>query len=354
MSLLARLRTLRPTPRGLGVAAVAAVAFALGATAGARSLNAVVVPALVGLLAAGVQVIRADAPVLERSRPEAGFAGETRRIAVDVESAVPCSVTDRVADGLAIVRDVDGETDVHVDVDGAPSADVGHGGRFEYAIEYRERGEHRLGPASCRLTDSLGLFSRRVDADVDASADEVTTAVVYPDVYAIEADATADLVEGRLGRDRTSFDRLREFVPGDSMRDVHWRASAKRPADEFVVTEYGTHSAATHVEIVGESDAESVDAMASAVASVAAHLVEAGVGVTVTVPGGRCTATPGDVVAPLRLLARTDAGTVDEAARASGEVVVVGEGGRAAVSLAGRELAVEGLVGDRRGREVTS
>jgi uncharacterized protein (DUF58 family) len=335
MSTLAKFGSLRPTPRGLGVAAIAVVAFALGATAGARSLNAVVVPGLVGLLAAGLQVVRADDPVLERSDPGAGFAGETRRITVDVESDVPCTVTDHVPEGLAVVG-------------GAPSQTVGHGGQFAYQVELRRRGEHRIGPASCRLTDSLGLFSRRVDADGGAT----TTMLVYPTVHAIDADAMADLVGGRLGHERTSFDRLREFVPGDSMRDVHWRASAKRPAEEFVVAEYGARSTDAHVEIVGEADDEGVDAVATAVASVATHLQDAGLGVTVAVPGGRCTAGPGDVVGPLRLLARTGAGAVDGETRAGADVAIAGEAGRVTVTLPDRTLDADGLVGARRGREV--
>lgn len=335
MATLATLRSLRPTRRGLSVAAVAALAFALAATAGARSLNAVVVPALVGLAAGAVQLARADAPTVERSTPEAGFAGATREVTVDVDSDVPCTVTERVDDGVS----VDG---------GAPSTAVGHGGRFRYEIELQRRGDHDLGPATCRLTDSLGLFARRVETESTA------TALVYPDVYAIEGEAVAGLLGRQLGDDRSSFDRLREFSPGDSMRDIHWRASAKREADEFVVAEYGSRSETTHVALVGESALGSADAMASTVASLVTHLQDAGITVTVTVPAGRIVAHPGDPVPLLRLLALTSDGWVDDEVRADADVIVSGEGGQVRVSLPERDLDYDRLVGRQRGREVVA
>ena len=332
MSTLERVRGLRPTRRGLGVALVAALAFALGVTAGARSLNAVLVPALVGLAAGAVQLVAADPPTVERSTPDPGFAGGRRRVRVDVESDVPCTVTDRVDDGL--------------EADDA-SATVGHGGTFEYELVYRRRGKHRVGPATCRLTDSLGLFARRVETDGEAAA------LVYPDVYAVESEGLSALVHRVLGHDRSSFDRLREYTPGDSMRDIHWRASAKR-AEEFVVAEYRSDAETSHVDVVGEAAPGGADAMAATVASVAMHFHDAGVSVGVTVPGGRVLAHPGDAASLLRLLAVTGDGRVDDEARAAADVRVSAGDDRATVSLGDRELEFAEVAGSHRGREVVA
>lgn len=341
MRALESVRSLRPTRRGYAVAVVAVVAFALGATAGARSLNAVVVPALVGLAAGAVQLARADVPTVERTRPDAGFAGARRRVSVTVETDVPCTVTEHVDDGVAV-------DEADAAADGDPVVAVGHGGRFAYGIELERRGAHRLGPATCRLTDSLGLFARTVETDGD------TTAIVYPPVYTVEGEALAELVRRRLGDERSSFDRLREFSPGDAMRDIHWRASAKRQRDEFVVAEYESRSAATHVDVVGESALGGADAMAATVASVAMHLHDAGVTATVTVPAGRTVVHPGDSGSLLRLLALTGDGWVDDEARADADVVVTGESGEATVRIADRELEFERLLGSHRGREVVA
>ena len=329
--MLTNVRTLRPTRRGLAVITIALLAFLLGAGAGARSLNAVVVPALVGLLAGAVQLVRADPPTVERSTPEAGFPGESRTVSLSVDADVPCTVTEAVGDGVVA------ET---------TEAAVGHGGTFEYDIELRRRGEHDLGPATCRVTDSLGLF--RTDVETAGTA----TALVYPDVYGLEDDTLGTLTSRVLGDDRSSFDRLREYGPGDTMRDIHWRASAKQPDEEFVVAEYESRSEATQLEVIGESTLGSADAMAESVASLVTHLHDLGVTVAVTVPDGSVVAHHGDVVSVLRLLARTDDGWVEPERRRSADVGVLGKGGHATVTFAGREVDFDGLCGAHRSREV--
>lgn len=320
----ASVRELRPTRRGYGVAAVALAAFLMGVTAGARSLNAVVAPALVAFVAAGVQLARADAPTIERTPPEAGFPGETRTVTVDVDSAVPCTVSETLGAGV-------GST-----VGGSTTAAVGHGGRFDYDLECRSRGVHTLGPAACRLTDSLGLFARRVETTATA------TALVYPDVYEVTAPELSGIVEDAVGDDGASFDRLREFGPGDRMSDIHWRASARRTDDEFLVADYRSQRESDDVSVVGEA-ADDADAMATTVASVALHLVDAGVTVDVTVPGGRRLVTPGDRTGLLRLLARTGGGSVGADAAARADIYVGGEADATSVAVGERRFALRQL-----------
>lgn len=327
----ARVRDLRPTRRGAAVLAVVTVAFVLGATTGARSLNAVVVPGLVALLAGGVQLLLAEEPAIERSKPAPGFPGESRRVSVAVDSTVPVAVREHVDGGVSVVGGED-----------AATASVGHGGSFDYEVTFDRRGEHRLGPATYRRTDSLGLLC--TEGETAAS----TVVLVYPPIYRIEGDDLATLVRRVLGNERSSFDRLREYVPGDSMRDIHWRSSAKRQRDEFLVAEYRSHSDTSRVSIVGESTPETVDAVASTVASVATHLHDVGVPVTVTVPGGTCVAHPGNAASLLRLLAITDSGEVDDESRATADVHVNGGGEQVTVTVADREVAFDRLVGDRR------
>jgi uncharacterized protein (DUF58 family) len=329
-----KFRELRPTRRGVAVAAIAGLAFLAGATTGARSLNAVVVPALVAVAAGAVQLSRADPPTVERSVPEPGFPGERRTVAVTVESAVPCRVRDAVGDGLTTGAD--------------PAVSVGHGGSFEYEVGLQRRGNHRLGPATCRLTDSLGLFA--VEVEVEATA----TTLVYPNVYEVDGGELSALVRRVRGDERRSFDRLREFTRGDTMRDIHWRASAKRGSEEFVVAEYDSDAVVDAVTVVGEAESDGVDAMASTVASVVAFLNDAGIPVTVVAPGGRCVAHPGETTAMLRLLALTGAGSVDADGRSGAEVRVVGDDDRARLSLSDRELSFDGVAGKRRGREVVA
>lgn len=340
---LGRLRELRPTRRGYAVAAVAMAAFALGATAGARSLNAVVVPALVGLAAAAFQLASADPPAVERMAPRPGFPGETRRVGLEVEAEVPITVSDSVDAGAGVTLPAEGRRDGR----DAVTVRLGHGGSFDYEIELDRRGTYTLGPARCRLTDSLGLF--RTEHETDATS----TAVVYPDVFALEGEDLSSLIHRVHGDERSTFEHLRDYDPGDAMRDIHWRASAKQASDDYVVAEYRSRSEATHVDIVGESALGGADAMTATVASVALHLHDAGVTVAVSVPDGECIARPEDTASLLRLLARTGDGWVDREAGDAADVYVHGEdGGRATLRLDGRELPFESVAGAHRGREV--
>jgi uncharacterized protein (DUF58 family) len=326
-----RLRDARPTRRGWAVALVAAAAFLAGATGGSRALNAVVVPALVALSAGAAQLSLASPPTVDRSTPRPGFPGESRPVTVTVDAEVPCRVTDSVAAGLA--------------TDAPATAAVGHGGRFEYAVELLDRGEQVLGPATCRLTDSLGLFAVTVETG------GTSTALVYPSVYHLEGDGLSPLVRRVRGDERVSFDRLREFGRGDTRRDIHWRASAKRQPDEFLVAEYDSPTDVECVTVVGEAAAGGADAMADAVASIVAFLHDAGIPVTVVVPAGRVVAHPGDPARPLGLLAVTGHGFPDAPAGESADVRVVARE-EVTVSLSEQDVEFGVVGGDRRGPEV--
>ncbi|WP_181693199.1 DUF58 domain-containing protein [Natronomonas sp. LN261] len=320
------IRRIRPTKRAIGTAVVVASALALAGVAGPRSLPAVAVPGAVALLAGGVQVALADPPTVTREAPDPGSPGERRTVAVTVDAETPCTVVESVGRGVSL-RDPSAEV---------VTAGVGHGGSFEYVVELEYRGEHRLGPATCLLADSLGLFRAAVDAD----AGEPTTVLVHPEVYGIDPEATPRLRGGRDGNDRSAFDRLRAYTPEDAIRNIHWRASAKRPDGEFVVAEYGGPSATDRVTVVGESTPDGADAMASAVASLAAYFSASGITTAVVVPDGECLVPPGGVDAALRLLARTDGGTCLDAERARADVRVHGGAGRRQPKAATATLTV--------------
>ncbi len=321
---------LRPTRRGIVVVAIAAVAILLAFGSGVRSLHAVSVTALLGMVVGAGQLRLAGRPTIERDEPEAGFPGERRTVTVTVDSKVPVTVDERVGRGVAVVEWPD-------------ETPLGHGGTFSYTIELQRRGRRNLGPASCEQSDSLGLFVRRVRPD------ETATVLVYPTIHPIDGRTVTGVVERRLGSGRGSFDRLREYTGSDTMRDIHWRASAKRPPDEFVVTEHRRHVDDDRVRIVAEADDDSVDEMASAVASLAQYLEESGIGVVVDLPKESIRSDPGRRERLLRALALTDGGSVDTDHGRGAEITVRGEAGRATITVADGDVDFETLVTERRG-----
>lgn len=329
-------RHLRPTPRGYGIALVAVAAATLAVGGGTRALGAVAVPAGAALAVGAIQLSRADPPAVSRRAPDPGFPGEERTIEATVDVGVPCTVTESVGEGLSVPGG-----------SGEVVREVGHSGAFAYGVELAERGEGRLGPARCRLTDPLGLFR----AELEATEEGETVALVYPPTYDLDAGALSGVRRRLRGDDRDSFDRVREFTPGDSMRDIHWLASAKRPDGEFVVAEYGggRRAGSAVTTVAGEATPAGADAMASAVASVAAALAaDAGTAIAVAVPEGRRTVRAGRLDPALRLLAVTEGGRLGDAERREAEVVVEADGDGVRVSVRGEELDFGRLRGDRR------
>lgn len=332
---MARLRTLRPTRRGFGTAVVVSLTAGIGVLTANGLLFAVVAPGSIALAVGIVQLARAEPPTVRRSDADLdpGFPGEQRTITASIDSGTPCRLVESIGDGLAFPT-------------GEPAtASIGHGGRFEYTVELRRRGSHRLGPARCRLTDSLGLFRTTVETD------DSGTVLVYPQVYRLESGAIPGLGRQAHGNDRSTFDRLREFGPEDTMRDIHWRASAKRADDDLVVSDYRGAEDDPAVTIVGEATADSADKMASIVGSIAVHLIQNGTAVTVHVPGGTHTAASGETVDLLRLLALTDAGQLPEQERQSADIHVRGVGSTT-VRISGREIDFESISGNSRNRTV--
>lgn len=107
-----------------------------------------------------------------------------------------------------------------------PSIDPGDELTVTYEIPTKRRGRYFLGPASVHRSDPVGvLVAARGLADP-------LLVVVRPRIHVIELPPSGrdrDL-EGPL-RDRaegaSSFRALREYVPGDDRRQIHWRSSAR-------------------------------------------------------------------------------------------------------------------------------
>lgn len=96
-----------------------------------------------------------------------------------------------------------------------------------FVIRTERRGVIPVGPATVRRGDPLGLMSR------DATWGGVTEVLVRPPMVAVESLGTGLLrdLEGattdKLSESDLAFHALREYVPGDDLRHIHWRSSAK-------------------------------------------------------------------------------------------------------------------------------
>ncbi|HET7324787.1 MAG TPA: DUF58 domain-containing protein [Halococcus sp.] len=283
---------MRPTPRALALVCLCALAVWLAGEFGARALNAVVVPALVALCAAVVQLSLTDRPRVNRSRPEAGFPGDARTVRIDIETDDPLTarITERVSDGL--------RADFTPVTRSLPTT-------VEYELELDRRGEHHLGPLTLTVRDVFGLVTREFQYP------KRTPVLTYPSLYELTGTTSALGGPEEVTDERESFDELREYVRGDSLRDVHWKTSAKH--DDLVVVEFDSVRDSTGLTIAAEATPGYADEMASATASIAAHLLDAGRAVTLILPDGRVERAGGEPQREriLSALARTESGSVE-------------------------------------------
>ncbi len=295
----------RLTRRGRIVAAVCVLGVLMAVASGGRALNAVVLSGTIALVAGYLQVSRITRPRVRRSRPADGFVGERREVSLSfgdgdgserTTSTFVARVTDGTDDGL--IGNADG---IRTTVGAEPAT---------YTVEYATRGERRFGPVRIEPTDVFGLFTRKIVID------ERGTALAYPERHPVPARYRSGLyAEEALGRrrQREEFDRLREYARGDSLRDVHWPATAKH--DDLVVKEFAAESARRRASIVGRTadgaDDEAADVLASATVSLGLALLDDGVPVDVRLPDGETVASPGPTGRRdlLELTARTGPGS---------------------------------------------
>lgn len=288
------MRGVRPTRRGLVVVAGVLVAAGTSATFGPRAIDAMILPALVALGAAVVQLVLLDAPTATRTTPPPGEPGTTGTVSLSLTADTPATATvhDRLPPGL------DGDARGTVLVGGDPVA---------YDVTYRERGVHELGPAVVHAQDVLGLARREF---VTAGRDPV---VVYPRVFHPSSALAArlwDLSTPADAAERGAFDYLREYTRSDSLRDVHWKSSAKR--DDLVVQEFVDDGSGPTVTVSASAEDGNADRMAEATASVGYALLAAGASVALTTPTGRVALAPGETDRLLVHLARVGDGHVAE------------------------------------------
>lgn len=213
-------RVIRPT--GWTVLVLGLLAGVLAAAAGWRELAVVAAACLLLLLLA--------VPFL---------LGRTR-VRVDLQvDPLPVTAGDSVAAGLRLTNLAPGRmlpTVLEVPVGSGghryhvPVLGPGAHHQETFTIRTERRGVIPVGPVTTRRGDPLGLFSRDV---VRTESVEVLVRPRMVPLDSLGAGLLRDL-EGvsidAVSASDLAFHALREYVPGDELRHVHWRSSAKAMA----------------------------------------------------------------------------------------------------------------------------
>ncbi|MGB2758300.1 MAG: DUF58 domain-containing protein [Acidimicrobiia bacterium] len=198
------------TRRGIAVCGAAGGLIAAGKTLGVPEFSAFGIAALVLVAFAAIVVSRSGRRLqAQRSAPH--------RVALGESTTAACEVTAPTFLELRLTE--------MIGSDGTTTRARAHawGQSMSYRVPSERRGPVGLGPLVARLSDPFGLIV------VEYTALEADQCVVHPRRDQIDRLTSAHLSR-RGTRDRGEGDpaTIREYQPGDELRRIHWRASARQ------------------------------------------------------------------------------------------------------------------------------
>ena len=194
---------------------------------------------------------------LGRTTLRVDLAPHRRRLVAGEATAVDVRVTNLAGHRLLpLALEVGvGSTVEPFDLPGIPGNGGSHTTTFD--VSAARRGVVPIGPATTVRADPLGLMRRRV------AWTGVTEVFVHPVTVRLEPLGHGLLrdLEGRITNDVSmsdlAFHTLREYVPGDDRRYIHWRSSAKVgssvPGGRFLVRQF-RDTRRTHLLAIVDGD----------------------------------------------------------------------------------------------------
>lgn len=207
------------TPLGWGIAAAVTVAFAVGYGLGWLELVAVGWAGLLVLLAAAFFLIG-------RTSHDASLSVPVNRVVAGENAVGQLTVTNptrRQLTGTRIEVPVgEGLADFQV-----PGLSPGESYEDVFTVPALHRGVIPVGPVRAVRADPIGLVRR------ERQWEEQIDLFVHPRTISVPSMSTGFVrdLEGTPTRDLTasdvSFHALREYMPGDELRSIHWKSTAK-------------------------------------------------------------------------------------------------------------------------------
>jgi uncharacterized protein (DUF58 family) len=252
---------------------------------------------------------------IERHIVQAAHQGETVPVRLTAHNERPLpklnlSLQDLCPDGIEPLEP--GPIPVHLPPGGTDTV--------EYLVRLRRRGAHVFRGLCVHSTDLMGLYDQRLRIGLE------THVLVYPRIAELPprvmvkelSGGSAPLETSSRKGEGSSFFGIREYLPGDPLKHVHWRTTARRGSLAVVEWEAEeSRSALLAVETLRGSDRDlsggtTLDAAAGLAASLAADVLRTGNSVRVLAPGTtdwRTAAERGTEAMPklLEILARMQA-----------------------------------------------
>ncbi len=172
-----------------------------------------------------------------------------------------------------------------------------------YRLHATRRGRYTIGDVSVRIADPLGLcaLQRTIPAGTDVLVVPLVTPLSgVPAMSGMRSAAGDTAGSSAAGGDPDV--RMRPYVPGDDIRTIHWRASARRgdlvvrtrePVSHGSATVVIDHRAAAHQ---GDGPDSSLEAAVSLAASISVHILMSDYQLHLATHSGAVVASGGDVI----------------------------------------------------------
>ena len=167
-----------------------------------------------------------------RQIPELMTLGDPNKIIIRVHNQYPFNLNLNIVDELPYQLQ-ERNLELGAKVKGDELA------RFEYLIQPKERGEYRFGIINIFLNSPIGLVQRRIQCG-EAQVGKVFPSVSQMKKYEILALARISTLDGikkirKIGHNY-EFDQIKNYVIGDDIRAINWRATGKR--NQLMVNQY--------------------------------------------------------------------------------------------------------------------
>ncbi|MGF3055911.1 DUF58 domain-containing protein [Microbacterium sp. YY-01] len=280
----------RVTSRGLAVALTGVLCVGGGAMVGSAVVVAsgIMLVTVVALAALWVVVAMVNVDVRREVSPRVFTVGDSAQVTLDVWAQTTGGRQRRVRaaawhDPVSAPLVGEGRGELGVASIDSYGSEVPQG----YVVGAARRGRGTLGPLRVTVTDPFGLVQRT------RTCGQSTSVTVLPAIYTLDAGQAAAsggesavTRRGMLMQHGADSPIPRPYAPGDSLRRVHWRATARH--GEMMVRQEEQHDA-THTQVVvdvalrrwlvgptAKNHAELMDDAVTACASVTMHLADQG------------------------------------------------------------------------------
>ncbi len=164
-----------------------------------------------------------DTVLAQRILPEKLSNGDENPVKVDVKNNYSFKINVKIIDEIPFQFQ---KRDFVI----SKQIDSGKNTYFQYILEPKERGEYSFGSLNIYVESPIGLVSKRFRFQKDASLASYPS-FIHLRKYELMAVQSEFLLGGikkirKLGH-TMEFEQIKEYVPGDDIRTVNWKATSK-------------------------------------------------------------------------------------------------------------------------------